>query len=111
MVVSNLNIEENKLKFQKTMYKLHKKVEWRDFRKQVVHDRKFLECFTDEEFIEYESERLDIAKVFIETALRECGFCVDIEKIVENRSHRGFTSGSRIAFSNQGFRNARDDVN
>lgn len=111
MVVSNLNIEENKIKFQNTMRKLHNKIEWRDFRRQVVHDRKFLECFTDDEFIEYESERLDMSKVFIETALRECGFCVNIEKIVEQRNSRGFISSSRIAFANQGFRNSRDDIN
>jgi hypothetical protein len=40
----------------------------------IIHDRKFLSSFTNDEFIKYESKNYNITEKFIEKTLKEYGF-------------------------------------
>lgn len=61
---------ETKLKHKKKINHYN----WDRIRTQIADDRKFLQAFTNEEFITAEARRLNIEESYIEKALRECGF-------------------------------------
>lgn len=71
----------------------------KQFIRQILVDRKFLSSYTDEEFLKYESKRLDISENLVRKIMKKCGYFSDKPKMYRDTlSTRNELSG--ISFSN-----------
>lgn len=72
----------------------------KQFFRQVMIDRKFMSSYTDEEFLKYESKRLDVNENLIRKIMKKCGYFSDKSKKVYRDTLSTYSDISGINFTN-----------
>lgn len=72
----------------------------KQFIRQILIDRKFLSSYTDEEFLKYESKRLDVNENLIRKIMIECGYFSNKPKKVYRDTLSSYSDLTGINFAN-----------